>query len=257
MKLEPKYLNSSKLFTIRRSGVTSGASRNTSIFRNRFPIQFTHKKLLLKHKWFSGRNSTGKIVVFSKGSRTVKNKIPFVNYSFRDKSISIIAGFFMTPFRNKINSLVFSSSGSVSYVPTPQTHEILRFTRFNSFFKKTNRLYKFIVLLRPQSFINTILRFALIDDSSFDVLRYISIRLFNLKTDQSQSPCKCYKLSWVFGEINGWVINQFRFRFMWLLICIETLWVICKCKYFTCLCLLVIHQSIWCTLLICARQGLP
>ena len=155
MKLEPKYLNSSKLFTIRRSGVTSGASRNTSIFRNRFPMQFTHKKLLLKHKWFSGRTSTGKIVVFSKGSRTVKNKIPFVNYSFRDKSISIIAGFFMTPFRNKINSLVFSSSGSVSYIPTPQTHEILRFTRFNSLFKKTNRLYKFIVLLRPQSFINT------------------------------------------------------------------------------------------------------
>jgi len=88
MKLEPKYLNSSKLFTIRRSGVTSGASRNTSIFRNRFPFQFTHKKLLLKHKWFSGRNSTGKIVVFSKGSRTVKNKIPFVNYHFE---ISLLA----------------------------------------------------------------------------------------------------------------------------------------------------------------------
>ena len=153
MKLESKYLNSSKLFVLRRLGVTSGASRNTSIFKNRFPLQFSHKKLLLKYKWFSGRNSTGRLVVFSKGSKTVKNKSPFINYSFRDKSISIISGFFITPFKNKISSLVFSSSGSVSYVPTPQTHEILRFTRFNSLFFKTNRLRKFIILLRPQAFI--------------------------------------------------------------------------------------------------------
>lgn len=153
MKLESKYFNSSKLFILKRLGVTSGASRNTSIFRNRLPLQFTHKKLLLKHKWFSGRNSTGRIVVFSKGSKTTNNKAPFVNYSFRDKSISIIAGFFLTPFRNKINSLVFSSSGSISYVPTPQTHEVLRFTRFNSLFSKTNRFHKFIILLRPQAFI--------------------------------------------------------------------------------------------------------
>lgn len=153
MKLESRYFDSSKLFTLRRLGVTSGASRNTTIFKNKFPFQFTHKKLLLKHKWFSGRNSTGRIVVFSKGSKTVKNRSPFLNYSFRDKSISIIAGFFMTPFKNKISSIVFSSSGSVSYVPTPQTHEILRFTRFSSLFYRTTRFYKFIMLLRPHSFI--------------------------------------------------------------------------------------------------------
>lgn len=116
-------------------------------------MQFTHKKLLLRSKWFSGRNSTGRIVVFSKGSKSVKNKSPFINYSFRDTSVSIIAGFFLTSFRNKLNSLVFSSSGSVSYVPTPQNHEILRFTRFSSFFSRITRFYKFIILLRPYAFI--------------------------------------------------------------------------------------------------------
>ena len=154
MKLESKYVNSSKSFTLNHLGVTSGASRKTVILKSSLPMQFSHKKLLLKHKWFSGRNSTGRIVVFSKSAKTVKNKSPFVNYSFRDKSISIIAGFFMTAFRNKINSIVFSSSGSVSYVPTPKTHEILRLTKFNSLFAKTTRLYKFIILLRPHSFIN-------------------------------------------------------------------------------------------------------
>lgn len=134
-------------------GVTSGASRQTCILKNKFPIQFSHKKLLLRFKWFSGRNSTGRIVVFSKGSKNVKNRLPFLNYFFRDTSISIIAGFFLTSFRNKLSSLTFSASGSVSYLPTPQNHEVLRFTRFSSFFTKTNRLFKFVLVLRPCTFI--------------------------------------------------------------------------------------------------------
>jgi len=153
MKLESKFPSTNTLFSIKKKGVTSGASRNTSFFRSQLPLMFKHKKLLFKTKWHAGRNSAGRIVVFSKGRKSSRTRLPFINYSFRDTSISIVAGFFMTPFRNKVTSLVFSASGSVSYLPTPQTHDVLKLTRFKSLFSKNSNFINFILLFKPQSFI--------------------------------------------------------------------------------------------------------
>ena len=141
------------MFSLKKLGVTSGASRNTIFFKSQLPLLFKHKKLMLKTKWHAGRSTNGRILVFSKGRKGSRTRLPFINYSFRDTSISIIAGFFLIPFKNKVISLVFSASGSVSYVPTPAIHEILRLTRFNSIFTKTNDFTNFILSLRPHSFI--------------------------------------------------------------------------------------------------------
>lgn len=104
---------------------------------------------MFKSKWHAGRNSTGRIVMFSKGHKSCFTRLPFINYSFRDISITLIAGFFFIPFKNKVISLVFSSSGAVSYIPTPQNYTVFKFTKFKSFFTRISRFHKLIIQMHP------------------------------------------------------------------------------------------------------------
>ena len=70
-------------------------------------------------------------MIRSRGRKLRKNRQYAVNYTFRDSRVSILAGFLFRYGTNKLLSIMFLSSGSVTYVPTSSEHQLLRLSRFN------------------------------------------------------------------------------------------------------------------------------
>ena len=108
---------------------TSGASRASFRFVNSLPLQLKHKKLLSFYKWQAGRSRRGNIVVWTKAKKTVKHRHATINYSFRLTCISFVGGFLLKPRTNKLISLLFLSTGSVSYVPASTKHKMFCLTQ--------------------------------------------------------------------------------------------------------------------------------
>ena len=55
---------------------------------------------------------------------------PKINYSMRNRLISLVTTFKLIPFQNKLVSLSFLSSGGISYLPTTDHFKIFNFTYF-------------------------------------------------------------------------------------------------------------------------------
>lgn len=127
-------------FTLKRLKPTSGASRSSFFFSNNLPLQFKHKKLLGFYKWNAGRSKQGRIVIWTKSKRTSKYKQPTINYSFRSTSIGFVAGFLLRPRTNRLISLLFLATGSVSYVPATTKHEMFKLTQLKSAFSCSTQL---------------------------------------------------------------------------------------------------------------------
>ena len=125
---------------LKKQQVTSGASRNLTKFKNKIPFQILIKKLTYSKKWNAGRNSSGKIVVRTKGSRLKKRRTPFINYSYRLTFISFIGSFILVPFSYKLISLVISSSGAITYTQTTTSHELFRYVSMRSLLARKNKL---------------------------------------------------------------------------------------------------------------------
>jgi ribosomal protein L2 len=134
-----KTLTESKI-TLTKVVVTSGASRNTRLFKSDLPLQARYKKLLNCYKWKSGRGSRGSVVIWTKGRRTVKYKTPSINYKFRLTCLSFIGGFLLRPYSNKMIALLFLSTGSVSYVPTSTKHKLFQITQLKGTFFKYDKI---------------------------------------------------------------------------------------------------------------------
>ena len=95
---------------------------------------------MFSKKWNGGRNSSGRIVVRTKGSKLLKQRSPLINYSYRSTFISFISSFILLPFSHKLVSLVVSSSGSLTYVQTSTSHELFRYITMYNLIKKKNRV---------------------------------------------------------------------------------------------------------------------
>lgn len=91
-------------------------------------------------KWNAGRNSSGRIVVRTKGSRSAKRRTPFINYSYRSTFISFISSFILVPFSHKLISLVMSSAGAITYVQTSTSHELFKYITMYSLLGRKNKL---------------------------------------------------------------------------------------------------------------------
>ena len=115
-----------------RMGKTSNASANITRFNSVLRFQSKYKKLLFFSKWAAGRSQTGKVTVFSKGSRKRKLRPAFVNYSFRDSSLFMVGGLNHVTTANKVTLLVFSSSGLVSYIPFAASYYLFMIFKLNS-----------------------------------------------------------------------------------------------------------------------------
>ena len=133
-------LNLNSYLTLTKKTTTSGGSRKFFFFKNALPIKLNYKKLMIKLKYNSGRNNTGRVVINTKKSQIKNNTKPVVNYSFRSLYLGLIAGFLIIPKSNKLISLLMLSSGIVNFVPSSTNHELFVLTRFKSL---TPKIYQF------------------------------------------------------------------------------------------------------------------
>ena len=108
-----------------------------------------YKKLLFFKKNASGRNSTGRITVFTKGS-VLKKRLPLTNYHFRKKNLFFIAGVDYSSIPNtKIRSLIFTSSGEVSYLPSRPLDSLFRLTQLESIDLSFSKFYRDLLSYKP------------------------------------------------------------------------------------------------------------
>jgi large subunit ribosomal protein L2 len=134
--------------TVKSHRVTSGASRKKLTLK--FPLLTNQKikSLSSRIKNLAGRTSSGRISVFSKGSRSLKSRIVNTNKCFRDTSISIIVGFTVNPINSSLKSLVYASSGRVCYIPSTEQHFLFNLTYFSSIFNSRSELFRNTISLK-------------------------------------------------------------------------------------------------------------
>jgi ribosomal protein L2 len=143
-KYAPLYKTAPKTFTnfkyiLQKCGVTSGGSRLSFKFKRFLPINLKVNQLLLRIKKYAGRCNSGRITVFTK-HRTRSTLLTYaLNYKFRFRKISFIASITILPFSHKLVSLIFSSTGSISYIPTTYTQSLFKNTRM---YKLTTNIMK-------------------------------------------------------------------------------------------------------------------
>jgi ribosomal protein L2 len=143
-KTAPKSFTNFK-YTLFKKGVTSGGSRLSYQFKRFLPILIKTKKLTTSVINKAGRNASGRIVMFSKRSVNFKKKFNSINFKFRLRAISFIASINIVPHTHNIISLIFSSTGSISYIPTNFSHTLFSLTRMyklnTNILKLRNRLF--------------------------------------------------------------------------------------------------------------------
>ena len=108
----------------------SSASRNikklTSLWFEKTPYNYLNWRKISK----AGRGKSGRIVLWTKSSIKHRLMFPKINYSCRYKQIALISTFRLIPFQNKLVSLLFFSSGSVTYLQAPESFKIFSFIYF-------------------------------------------------------------------------------------------------------------------------------
>lgn len=135
-----------------KKNVTSGGSRSRFIFKKKLPIQLKYKKLFFTKAWGSGRGSSGRIILRTLGSKkrvNLNNKI-ITNYAYRSLNLSFIANFYYLVFKNKTYSLVFLSSGLVTYIQTATSHKLFILTIFRNVFFRKSKKYRNLFYVKPQ-----------------------------------------------------------------------------------------------------------
>ena len=111
---------------------------------------------MLNYKWKAGRSTNGRIVLWTKQAKTLKHRQPFINYKFRCKNIALVVNFLLIPRRNKLISLLFLSSGAVTYVSTTTTHQLFQLTQLKGIVRDKLDLRKNIHRYYPLSTFNNI-----------------------------------------------------------------------------------------------------
>lgn len=135
LKIAPKTFTNF-VYSLEKKGVTSGGSRLSYKFTRKLPINIQVNRLMYNFKSYSGRTENGRIVMFTKKKKINKTRMYNINYSFRFRAISFIASITILPYSHKLVSLIFSSTGSVSYIPTSFSHTLFKLIRMYRVNKK-------------------------------------------------------------------------------------------------------------------------
>ncbi len=128
-----------KLCKLTKSKYYSPATRVSYFFSNNLSLQKKMKNLSLFKKWKAGRNVSGKIVIRTKSSLLIKNKLIKVNYNLRYFKLGFIGSFNFIPFKNKLLSLIYYPNGSFSYFLSTEKHKLFAFIYYN-FHKRLKKL---------------------------------------------------------------------------------------------------------------------
>lgn len=124
---------------LRKLKVTSGASRFINKLTSKTFLKKRFNQLSWSRKSTGGRNSKGRIVVGSKTSVLKNLRYPIINYYFRSREISLVSTFFLIPFQNKLVSLCFLSTGSITYLQSTNTFKNFSVLTSPCFFLKSIR----------------------------------------------------------------------------------------------------------------------
>lgn len=133
---------------IKRLKKTSNGSFKIFRLTNYFNLYTKYKKLLFRKKWNSGRGSTGSITVYSKGPRK-KYLTSFLNYSYRSSSLSFIAGVNYNNSLSKMSSLIYNSSGQITYLISNNSDHFFTFFRFKKIDTTELQLLKNLFIIKP------------------------------------------------------------------------------------------------------------
>jgi len=128
-----------KPFKLRKLFFTSSGSRYNYKFYNKLNCQIILKQLTIKKKWNAGRNTLGRIVIRTKSSLLIHNKIININFNFRYFKLGFISSFIFVPFKNKLISLVYFSNGIFTYYLTNESSKLFLFL-FSTFSKKISKI---------------------------------------------------------------------------------------------------------------------
>lgn len=118
-----------------RKKVTSGGSRSSFVFKKKLPFFEKIKKFRITIKSNSGRsNNSGRTIIFSKKSST-KKAILKINYSFRFSLLGFIGAIMVMPRTHKVLSILFLSSGGISYIQSSYSHHLFNIVKMNNLFE--------------------------------------------------------------------------------------------------------------------------
>lgn len=130
-----------KLYEMNKAFFTSAAKRNSYYFYNCLNTHRKFKPLTLKTRWKAGRNDSGRIVIRTKGSLLIRQRLFKINYNFRYLKMGLLASFNFIPLKNKILSLIFFSNGAVTYYISNEDSKLFSMFFFN--FHKKLKKFKF------------------------------------------------------------------------------------------------------------------
>lgn len=130
-----------KIYKFKKYAYTSSARRNSYFFYNALYAFRKFKHLSLKKKWLAGRDLKGRIIIRTKSSLLIKNKISKINYHLRYLQLGTIVSFQFIPFKNKLLSLIFFSNGAATYYITSEFHKLFSYIYFN--YNKKFKKFKF------------------------------------------------------------------------------------------------------------------
>ena len=116
---------------LKKLRIVSNASRNIKKLTSLWLERRNFKQLTWRKYSNSGRNDSGRVVVWTKSSLKLKLIRPLINYSMRSKIMSVITTFKLIPFQNKLVSLSFLASGGVTYLPATDLFKIFGFIYFS------------------------------------------------------------------------------------------------------------------------------
>jgi len=140
-------------FKLFKNKVRSTGSRLNFKFQRKLPLQFIFKKLTYKSVSTSGRNVSGRIVLWTRKSKTYKTRTFTANYKFRARNIGLIASVVMVPFSHKLFSLFFFSSGCATYIPTSTHHKLFLLTKMYGYNHKPKKMQNKLIRIFKRAYI--------------------------------------------------------------------------------------------------------
>ena len=138
---------------LRKSKVTSNASRNVSFFTSKWFFKKTYQRLSFLKKSNSGRGFWGQRILRTRGRLLNKFRLTHVNYSFRSQVPFLISTLQVVPNSQKFLTLALFPGGGLSYLPTTNPQNLFNIAHVYSFktpffFKKSYTYFTMILLVR-------------------------------------------------------------------------------------------------------------
>jgi len=116
-----------KYFMFKQLPFRSNASRKILYFKNKFCLQIADKHLTTTKLSKAGRNVSGKIVLWTRGSLRAFQKKIHINYNWRYNRLCFIGTFYFIPFTNKLLSLILYANGTCTYILTSELHTLFNY----------------------------------------------------------------------------------------------------------------------------------